>query len=94
MRLDMDEAYWVKFVKGPSDEETRATERRIFEDLDYASHDQRCYGYPYPIKAGHDRASLTEPERAALRKMIIDAAVAAGMKRSLFRNVSEATGHE
>jgi hypothetical protein len=94
MRLDMDETYWETFVKGASDEETRANEMRIFQDLDYASHDQRCYGYPYPIKAGHDRASLTEAERVALRKMIIAAAVSAGMKRSLFRSAAAATGHE
>lgn len=94
MRLDMDEAHWDKFVKGSTDEETWANEQRIFEDLDYSSHDQRCYGYPYPIKAGHDRASLTKPERVALRKMIIDAAVLVGMKRSLFRSASAATGHE
>jgi hypothetical protein len=94
MRLDMDESYWEQFVKGSTTEETQANEQRIFEHLDYASHDQRCYGYPYPIKAGHDRASLTQPERVALRKMIIDAAVAAGMKRSLFRSASAATGHE
>jgi hypothetical protein len=94
MRLDMDDSYWDKFVRGKTDDETRANEQRIFEDLDYASHDQRCFGYPYPIKAGHDRASLTQPERVALRKMIIDAAVGAGMKRSLFRSASAATGHE
>jgi hypothetical protein len=94
MRLDMDEQFWERTVKGRISEETIANEQRIFQDLDYASHDQRCYGYPYPIKAGHDRASLTEPERVALRKMIIDAAVTAGMKRSLFRNVSAATGHK
>jgi hypothetical protein len=93
MRLDMDESYWAQFVKGANAEATRANEQRIFEDLDYASHDQRCYGYPYPIKAGHDRASLSQAERVALRKMIIDAAVAAGMKRSLFRDASLATGH-
>ena len=68
-------------------------ETKIFEDLDYASHDQRSYGYPYPIKAAHDRASLTQAERIALRKQIIDAAVRSGMKRSLFRDVSKSTGH-
>jgi hypothetical protein len=94
MRLDMDDVYWNRYIKGDTDESTRANERRVFEDLDYASHDQRCYGYPYPIKAGHDRASLTQPERFVLRKMIIDAAVSAGMKRSLFRSASVATGHE
>ena len=94
LRLDMDVEYRRARVKGSSDEETKANERRIFEDLDYASHDQRCYGYPYPIKAGHDRASLTKAERLALRKQIIDAAVRAGMKRSLFQNASLATGHE
>jgi hypothetical protein len=94
MRIDMDQSYWDRFVKGASDGETRANEERIFEDLDYASHDQRCYGYPYPIKAGHDRASMTEAERVAFRHMIIEAAVAAGMKRALFRSASTATGHD
>jgi NurA-like 5'-3' nuclease len=93
MRLDMDLGYWERFVRGETDVITQDTERRIFEDLDYASHDQRAFGYPYPIKAGHDRASLTQAERVALRKMIINEAVAAGMRPQLFRNVSQATGH-
>ena len=93
MRLDVDREWWNSRIHAASDEATRANERTLFEDLDYASHDQRAYGYPYPIKAGHDRASLTAPERLALRKMVIDAAVAAGMNRSLFKNASQATGH-
>ena len=94
LRLDMDRGYWLRCVRGDMDEQTLANERRIFENLDYSGHDQRCFGYPYPIKAGHDRASLTRTERVALRKQIIDAAVRAGMKRSLFRDASQATGHE
>jgi len=93
MRLDMDLEYWEKFVLADTPQKTLVNERRIFEDLDYVSHDQRAYGYPYPIKAGHDRASLTHAERVALRKMIIDAAVSEGMRPQLFRNVSQATGH-
>lgn len=94
MRLDIDEEYWKQQIRGASESETLDNERRLFENLDYTCHDQRSYGYPYPIKAAHDRASLTKPERVALRKQIVDAAVAQGMKRSLFRDVSIATGHE
>lgn len=94
LRLDMDVEYWKQRIRGATEEETRSNERRAFENLDYASHDQRCYGYPYPVKAAHDRASLTRPERVALRKQIVDAAVRAGMKRSLFRDAAIATGHE
>ncbi len=93
LRLDLDRVYWEQRIQGQDEEETRNRERRLFEDLDYASHDRRCYGYPYPIKAGHDRASLTQPERVALRKMIIDAAVRTGLKRSLFRDAAQATGY-
>ena len=93
LRIDMDHAYWAAHIVGDDDEETQANERRLFEDLDYASHDQRCFGYPYPIKAAHDRASMTKAERVALRKQVIDAAVRAGMRRSLFRDASRATGH-
>jgi len=93
MRLDMDETFWEQSIRGSSETETLANEQRLFEDLDYVSHDQRAYGYPYPIKAGHDRASLTEAERTVLRKMIVDAAVEAGMNRNLFKNASMATGH-
>lgn len=93
MRLDMDEQYWGTCIRGKDEQQTVANERRLFEDLDYVSHDQRAYGYPYPIKAGHDRASLTEAERTALRKMIVDAAVEAGMNRAVFRSASLATGH-
>lgn len=94
MRLDVDERYWESHLRGDSESSTLANEMHLFEDLDYACHDQRAYGYPYPVKAGHDRASLTQAERVALRKLIIDAAVSAGMRRSLFKNASAATGHE
>lgn len=94
LRLDMDAEFWRTRVHREDPEETRANEAWIFEHLDYASHDQRSYGYPYPLKAGHDRASLTQAERASFRRQIIDAAVAAGMKRSVFRDASMATGHK
>lgn len=94
LRLDMDIEYWRDRVHRDSEERTRDNERLIFQELDYACHDQRCFGYPYPIKAGHDRASLTASERSALRKQIVDAAVSAGLRRSLFRDASMATGHQ
>ncbi len=87
MRVDFDANYWEENLR---DEQQV---RQLFQSLDYCSHDQRCYGYPYPVKAGHDRASLTEPERTALRKQLVDEAVRMGLKRSLFRNASSATGH-
>ena len=93
LRLDLDRAYWEESLRGATESETAAAEASLFERLDYACHDQRCFGYPYPIKAGHDRASLTEPERVALRKQVIDSAVAAGMSRRLFRSAAVATGH-
>ena len=93
LRLDMDTDYWRASVVRESRQETRANEGRIFERLDYASHDQRSYGYPYPLKSGHDRALLTQAERTSFRRQIIDAAVSAGMKRSVFRDASMATGH-
>lgn len=88
MRLDMDLEYWLEWVKGRTEVETRAKEQRIFEDLDYTSHDQRCYGYPYPLKSSRDRASLSKAKRTDLRRQIVDAAVRAGMKRALFREVA------
>jgi hypothetical protein len=94
LRLDMDRDFWERQVLGPDVETTIENERSIFQKLDYACHDQRCFGYPYPIKAGHDRASLTTQERTILRKQIVDAAVEQGLKRSLFRDASLATGHK
>jgi len=94
LRLDMDAEFWRARVFRENEQETRANETWIFEHLDYASHDQRAYGYPYPLKAGHDRASLEKDERASFRRQIIDAAVSAGMKRALFRDASMATGHK
>lgn len=93
-RFDLDLEYWRTHIRGSSEAQTLANEQRLLGDLDYASHDQRCFGYPYPIKAGHDRASLTQAERVALRKQIVEAAVAAGLRRSMFRDASAATGHE
>ncbi len=87
MRLDLDSHYLQTAVT------SRNTEKGLFEALDYTGHDQRCFGYPYPIKAAHDRASLSQHERIALKKQVIDAAIGAGLKRSLFRDASQATGH-
>lgn len=92
MRLDMDLEYWREWVRGGDEDETRARERRIFEDLDYTSHDQRCYGFPYPLKSSRNRATLTKARRADIRGQIVDAAVRAGMKRSLFREVARTSG--
>ena len=93
MRLDLDAAHWQAHLRGETPEETRSREAEFFGRLDYASHDQRSFGYPYPLKAAHDRASLTGPERSILRKQIIEAAMAAGMKRSTFKDPSQLTGH-
>lgn len=92
-RVDLDLEYWKASIRENHPDETLRNEKTLFEDLDYTSHDQRCYGYPYPIKASHDRASLTKAERVALRKQIIEMAVKAGMKRTLFQDASLATGH-
>jgi hypothetical protein len=94
LRLDMDLEYWNQFVRADDPETRLANEKRIFQDLDYCGHDQRCYGYPYPIKAGHDRASLTKDERLMLRRMVEDMGAAAGIPRTMFENVSIMTGHE
>jgi len=88
MRLDMDHEWWKEHYR-----EDAAAETKMFEELDYCGHDQRSYGYPFPIKAGHDRTRLSRAERLVLKKQIIDAAVAQGMKRSLFKDASVATGH-
>lgn len=93
MRLDLDETYWREQICRETSEGTLVNEAKLFGTLDYASHDQRCFGYPYPIKAAHDRASLTEAERLTFRKQVIEAAVAAGMRRSIFKNPSSLTGH-
>jgi hypothetical protein len=93
LRIDMDIEYWKKYVLSESEYQTRENEIAILRDLDFSGHEQRSYGYPYPLKAGHDRASLTDAERVAFKKWIVDAAVEAGIPRSVFRDVSFATGH-
>ena len=93
MRLDMDREYWKNNVWSEDEKLMSSREKQIFRDLDFASHDQRCYGYPYPIKACHDMVSLTDGERTALRKQVIDEAVKAGLKRKNFVDPSILTGH-
>lgn len=93
MRLDMDFKFWKDNIWSEDKDVMSAKEKQIFRDLDFTSHDQRCYGYPYPIKACHDMASLTKEERVALRKQIIDEAVKAGLKRKNFVDPSILTGH-
>lgn len=94
MRLDMDYAYWKDKIWNKNKSIMRQHEIQIFRDLDFASHDQRCYGYPYPIKACHDMASLTQAERVSLRKQIIDAAIEKGLKRKNFIDPGMQTGHK
>jgi hypothetical protein len=89
MRVDVDARFWVEQMGSNSNVDPS----RFFGALDYASHDQRCYGYPYPIKAAHDRGSLTEHERTVLRQQLVAAAVEAGIRRSSFRDPSHLTGH-
>lgn len=93
MRLDMSVKYWQQFIFCEDKEEQLRREVQIFRDLDFASHDQRCYGYPYPIKACHDSASMTDDERVVMRNQIIDEAVKAGLKRKNFIDPSIQTGH-
>ena len=93
MRLDMDFEFWKKNIWNEDKAKMSTKEQQIFRDLDFASHDQRCYGYPYPIKACHDRVSMTQDERVALRKQFIDEAVKAGFKRKNFVDPSILTGH-
>lgn len=90
MRLDLDAQFWEERMGGRKDLEAT---RRFFGALDYSAHDQRCYGYPYPIKAAHDRGSLTEPERMVIRQQLVEAAVNAGVRRASFRDTSQLTGH-
>ncbi len=94
MRLDMALDFWKKNVWDSDKTVMSVREKQMFRDLDFASHDQRCYGYPYPIKACHDMASLTKDERVALRKQVIDEAVKAGLKRKNFIDPSIAAGHK
>jgi NurA-like 5'-3' nuclease len=88
LRFDLDRQFWEQTVQS-----NPVREAEMFSELDYSGHDYRSYGYPYPIKACHDRVRLSIAERSALKKQIIEAAVARGMKRSLFRDVSSSTGH-
>jgi len=90
MRLDLDQQYWQSAI---ATDDIEKNEQELFASLDYVSHDQRAYGYPYPIKAAHDRASLTEHERTVLRQQLVESAVQAGISRNAFRDPSQLTGH-
>ncbi|WP_157618309.1 hypothetical protein [Spirosoma spitsbergense] len=84
MRLDLDRAYWDKYVKATSQDEILSNERKIFQDIDYLSHDQRSYGFPYPLKSCSDRTSLSQADKLTIRKQFIDVAVANGLSKKLF----------
>jgi hypothetical protein len=87
-RLDLDRDYWIEYIRGKSEDETALNEQMLFNTLDYTSHDQRSFGTPYPLYSVNQRVARTRAERIALRRQIVDAAVKAGMKRSLFRETS------
>ena len=87
-RLDIDRNYWLEFIRGNTDAETVRNEQKLFEVLDYLSHEQRNFGYPYPLKAVQSRVAMSRTERSSLRKQIIDECVRSGMKRALFREAT------
>jgi len=92
-RVDVDATWWTDQVRSDDADQTRQRETKLFAALDFAGHDFRTQAYPYPLKAAHDRASLTEAERLALRKQVISEAISAGMKASAFVDPSQQTGH-
>ena len=92
-RVDLDSTWWERQIRDSDSAVTQQREASLFAILDFAGHDIRTRAYPYPLKAAHDRASLTATERLALRKQVIEAAVAAGMKASAFVDPSQLTGH-
>jgi hypothetical protein len=86
LRIDLDRVYWREWICTASPAATRDREAVLFAALDYAGHDQRTYGYPYPLRAAQARVALAPAERVALRKQIVEGAVRAGMKRTRFRD--------
>lgn len=92
-RVDLDAAWWSERIHDSNPVVTRQREAEFFAKLDFSGHDLRTQAYPFPLKAAHDRASLKDTERLALRKQVIEAAVAAGMKPSAFVDPSQLTGH-
>ncbi len=93
MRVDLDKYYWKEKIWSDDSDLMLQREQKMFSDLDFTTHDQRSYGYPYPVKASHNNVSLTNAEKEALRKQIIDAAERAGLKRQNFTDISLLTGH-
>jgi hypothetical protein len=93
-RVDLDAEWWANQMHDADLVLTQQREAALFATLDFAGHDFRTRAYPYPLKAAHDRASLTDTERLALRKQVIEAAVSAGMKASAFVEPSQLTGHK
>lgn len=92
-RVDLDAGWWSERIYDPEPVVTRQREAEFFAKIDFSGHDLRTQAYPFPLKAAHDRASLKDTERLALRKQVIEAAVAAGMKPSAFVDPSQLTGH-
>jgi hypothetical protein len=92
-RVDVDFEWWRSELFSEDKQATKNNEAALFAILDFSGHDYRTQAYPYPLKAAHDRASLTDTERLALRKQVIEAAVGAGMKPSAFVDPSQLTGH-
>jgi hypothetical protein len=93
MRVDLDRSFWKSDLHEGGEKKTAANEQRLFERLDYMSHDMRAYGYPYPLKAAHDRASLAEKERKMFRSQLVDEAVRRGISRKRLRDASILTSH-
>ena len=91
LRLDMSLTAWRQNVFSADQEEQLRRERQLFRDLDFACHDRRCYGYPYPLKAAQNGAFLTEYDQAVLRRVFVNEAVKAGLYRENFTDAAAQT---
>ena len=85
LRLDFDSRYWQ--AQGGDD-----WVKTILPQLDFCSHEARCFGYPYPLFAAHVRCSTTQDVQRAAKSRIFSGLRNAGFDPTEFEDIHTLLG--
>jgi len=53
LRVDFDRFWWEENIQSQNKKEQKEREIKLFQEIDFLSHDARWYGYPCPLSFAH-----------------------------------------
>lgn len=74
LRVDFDRIWWQENVLEDDIKEMKMKETKIFQEIDFLSHDARWYGYPCPLAFAHQRCTIAGEGRELLVEQAVSIA--------------------